>query len=137
MKIVLDANIFVSAFLYGGNPDKIVKMVSRGLDILFITDAILAEANRVFRKRKFHLTEEEIQYHIQRIKEIGIKIKVAASERVTDGGCRDKDDDRYLECAVAARADYVISGDIHLRELKEYRGIKIVNPAEYLEIVNE
>jgi putative PIN family toxin of toxin-antitoxin system len=137
MKIVLDANIFVSAFLYGGNPDKIVKMVSRGWDTLFITDAILAEADSVFRKRKFHLTEEEIQYHIRRIKEIGTKIKVTDSERVTDGGCRDKTDNKYLECAVAAKADYVISGDIHLRELKEYRGIKIVNPAEYLEIVNE
>ena len=137
MKLVLDANIFVSAFLYGGNPNEIVKRVSRGWDTLFISDKILAEANSVFRKRKFHLTEEKIEYYIRRIKEIGIKIKVTASERVTTGGCRDKTDDRYLECAVAANADYVISDDIHLRELKEYRGIKIVNPAEYLEIVNE
>jgi putative PIN family toxin of toxin-antitoxin system len=137
MKLVLDANIFVSAFLYGGNPDKIVTRVSSGWATLFISDEILAEANRVFRKRKFHLAEEEIQYHIRRIKELGIKINVTASERVTTGGCRDKTDNRYLECAVAANADYVISGDIHLRELKEYRGIKIVNPAEYLEIVNE
>ena len=136
MKIVLDANIFVSAFLYGGNPNDVVETVSKGWDTLFITDEILAEADSVFRKRKFHLTEEEIQYHIRRIKEIGTKIKVTDSERVTDGGCRDKTDNKYLECAVAAKADYVISGDIHLRELKEYRGIKIVNPAEYLEIVN-
>ena len=137
MKIVLDANIFVSAFLYGGNPNDVVETVSKGWDTLFITDEILAEADSVFRKRKFHLTEEEIEYYIRRIKEIGTKIKVTDSERVTDGGCRDKTDNRYLECAVAANADYVISGDIHLRELKEYRGIKIVNPAEYLEIVNE
>jgi len=137
MKIVLDANIFVSAFLYGGNPNEIVKRVSRGWDTLFISDEILTEANTVFRKRKFHLTEEKIEYYIRRIKELGLKIKVADSERVTTGGCRDKTDNRYLECAVAANADYVISGDIHLRELKEYRGIKIVNPAEYLEIVNE
>jgi len=137
MKIVLDANIFVSAFLYGGNPNAIIEMVTQKLATLFITDAILAEADSVFRKRKFHLTEEEIKYHIGRIKKMGTKIKVADSERVTDGGCRDKTDNRYLECAVAAKADYVISGDIHLRELKEYRGIKIVNPAEYLEIVNE
>ena len=137
MKIVLDANIFVSAFLYGGNPKEIFEMVYDGEHTLFITDEILAEADIVFRKRKFHLTEEKVEYYIRRIKEIGTKIKVADSERVTTGGCRDKTDNVYLECAVAARADYVISGDIHLRELKEYRGIKIVNPAEYLEIVNE
>ena len=137
MKLVLDANIFVSAFIYGGRLNEIVEMVSDGEATLFITDEILAEADSVFRKRKFHLMEEEVEYHIRRIKEIGTKIKVAASERITDGGCRDKTDNKYLECAVAAKADYVISGDIHLRELKEYRGIKIVNPAEYLEIVNE
>jgi len=136
MKIVLDANIFVSAFLWGRNPNEIVELVSDGEATLFITDEILAEADIVFRKRKFHLTEEEIQYHIRRIKELGTKIKVADSERITTGGCRDKTDNIYLECAVAAKADYVISGDIHLRELKEYQGIKIVNPAEYLEIVN-
>jgi len=137
MKIVLDANIFVSAFIRGGKPDAIIKMIARGENTLFISDEILAEMDRVFRKRKFHLTEEVIKYRIARIKELGTKIKVAASERVTDSGCRDKTDNVYLECAVAAKADYVISGDIHLRELKEYRGIKIVNPAEYLEIVNE
>ena len=136
MKIVLDANIFVSAFFWGGNPKKIFEMVADGEHTLFISDEILAEANRVFRKRKFHLTEEEVESNIQRIKRIGTKIKVTDTERVTTGGCRDKTDNRYLECAVAAKADYVISGDIHLRELKEYRGIKIVNPAEYLEIVN-
>ena len=136
MKIVIDANIFVSAFLWGRNPNEIILRVDNRWDTLFITDEILAEADIVFRKRKFHLTEEEIEYYIRRIKEISTKIKVADSERVTDSGCRDKDDNRYLECAVAANADYIISGDIHLRELKEYRGIRIVNPAEYLEIVN-
>jgi putative PIN family toxin of toxin-antitoxin system len=137
MKIVLDANIFISAAFWRGNPKEIVKRVSNGKDILFISNEIIAEVNSVFRKRKFHLTEEEVKYHLRDVEKMSTKIKVTDSERVTDGGCRDKTDDRYLECAVAAKADYVISGDIHLRELKEYRGIKIVNPAEYLEIVNE
>ena len=136
MKIVLDANVFVSSFIGNGNPKVIVKRISKGKDTLFISDDIMSEVIRVFRKRKFHLTEEAIKYRIDSIKEIGTKIKVSDSERVTDSGCRDKDDNRYLECAVAANADYIISGDIHLRELKEYRGIRIVNPAEYLEIVN-
>ncbi|MCL1948033.1 MAG: putative toxin-antitoxin system toxin component, PIN family [Chitinivibrionia bacterium] len=134
MKIVLDANIFVSAFFWRGNPKEIIRRVSNGEDILFISNEIIAEVNSVFRKRKFKLTDEKVEYHIRDIKQMSTKIIVA--ERVTDSRCRDKTDDRYLECAVAARADYVISGDIHLRELKEYQGIRIVNPAEYLEIVN-
>jgi putative PIN family toxin of toxin-antitoxin system len=137
MNIVIDANIFISSFIGKGNPRTVVDRVADTKDTLFITDEILAEVDSVFRKRKFHLTEEIIQYRMTRIKRIGTKIKVAASERITDGGCRDTTANKYLACAVAAKADYVISGDIHLRELKEYRGIKIVNPAEYLEIVNE
>jgi putative PIN family toxin of toxin-antitoxin system len=137
MKIVLDANIFVSAFLWGGKPSAIVGIAEDGLCTLYITNEIVAEIERVLRKRKFRLTEEKVEYYIRRIERISKKITVADSERVTTGGSRDKTDNKYLECAVTANADYVISGDIHLRELKEYRGIKIVNPAEYLEIVNE
>ena len=134
MKIVLDANIFISAAFWRGNPKEIINRVSMGKDTLFISNAIIAEVNSVFRKRKFHLTEEEVEHHLRDIKQMSTKITV--TERVIDGGCRDKTDDRYLECAVTAHADYVISGDIHLRELKEYQGIRILNPAEYLEIVN-
>ena len=137
MKIVLDANIFVSSFIGNGNPKAIVDMVSEGEDTLFITDEILAELERVFRKRKFRYSEEVIQHRMAIIKEIGTRITVADSERITTGGCRDKDDNKYLECAAAANADYIISGDIHLLEMKEYCGIKIVNAAEYLEILGD
>ena len=135
MKIVLDANIFVSSFIGNGNPKAIVKRVSERRDALFITDEIFAELDSVFRKRKFRYPEEIIQYMMAIIKEIGTQITVADSERITTGGCRDKDDNKYLECAAAANADYIVSGDIHLLEMKEYCGIKIVNATEYLEIV--
>jgi len=136
MNIVLDANIFVSAFLWGGKPSAIIGVAEDGLCTLYITDEIAAEIERVLRKRKFRLTEENVEYYIRRIESISKKITVDDSERITTGGCRDKTDNKYLECAVAANADYIISGDIHLLEMKEYRGIPIVNPAEYLEIVN-
>ena len=42
---------------------------------------------------------------------------------------------KYIECGIAANADYIISGDIHLLEMREYGNIKIVSPKEYLEIV--
>ena len=135
MKIVLDANIFVSATFWGGNPKEIIRKVSNGEDTLFISEEIIAEIDDVFRKRKFHLMEEEVEYHMRDIRQMGVRITVDDSERITTGGCRDKDDNKYLECAAAANADYIVSGDIHLLEMKEYCGIKIVNATEYLEIV--
>jgi len=136
MKIVFDANIFISAFFWHGKPSVIVGMAEDGLGTLYITDEIIAEIEMVLRKRKFRLTEENVEYYLQRIKRISTKITVADSERITTGGSRDKTDNKYLECAVAANADYIISGDIHLLELKEFRGIKIVNTAEYMEIAS-
>ena len=133
MKIVLDANIFVSALMRGGNPATIIRWIVRKFDTLFTTDEIIDEVEDVISRPKFGLTEKEVKYKIQNINEMSTRITV--TERVTTGGCRDKTDNKYLECAIAANADYIISGDIHLRELKEYRGVKIVNAAEYLEIV--
>ncbi|MDR1811628.1 MAG: putative toxin-antitoxin system toxin component, PIN family [Candidatus Fibromonas sp.] len=49
---------------------------------------------------------------------------------------RDKDDNEYIECAVECNANYIISGDSDLLELKEYNGIKIVTARGYLDIVN-
>jgi len=136
MVIVLDANIFVSAFFWGGNPKTILKLVESKKAILFITDEIIAEIERVLKKRKFKQPEAIKQFALQRIKLISRKIAVPDSQRITTGGSRDETDNKYLECGTAANADYIISGDKHLLELKEYNGIKIVTAAEYLDIIN-
>jgi len=136
MVIVLDANIFVSAAFWGGIPKAILKMVEDKKDILFITDEIIAEIEDVFQRPKFPATEAEKRYKLQHIKNISRKITVPKSQLITTGGSRDKTDDKYLECGIAANADYIISGDKDLLELKEYSGIKIVTAAEYLDIIN-
>ena len=43
----------------------------------------------------------------------------------------DPDDDKILECAVAGNADYIVSGDSHLLDIEEYRGVEIVSPDEF------
>jgi len=136
MVIVIDANIFVSASFWGGKPEVILKLVEKGKDTLFITDEIIAEVEDVFGRPKIPATEAEKRYKLQRIKRISRKITVPDSQLITTGGSRDKTDNKYLECAVAANADYIISGDKHLLELKEYSGVKIVTAAEYLDIIN-
>jgi putative PIN family toxin of toxin-antitoxin system len=135
MKIVIDANIFVSASIWGGIPNAVIERVDDKLDILFITDEIVAEIERVLRKPKLHRSEERISYTIEHIKKIGQKI--IPSQKITAGGSRDKTDNKYLECAVACNADYIISGDIHLLELKRCGGARIVTAREYLEIVSQ
>jgi len=133
MKLVLDANIFISAFIAGGKPQAILDEVAKESDVLFITDEIIEEIETVFRRPKFHQTEERIKDRINYIRKISRHITV--TKRITTGGSRDTTDNKYLECGIAANVNYIISGDIHLLELKEYRGIKIVKAAEYFEFM--
>jgi putative PIN family toxin of toxin-antitoxin system len=132
MKIVLDANIVISAFFWGGNPRTVLERVITGTDELFITKEILDEINDVIRRPKFHADEHEINYFINSIEEIAHKI---VPKKRIDNSSRDKTDNKYIECGITARVDYLISGDIHLLELGEYKNIKIVTAKKYLEIM--
>ena len=103
-------------------------------DDLLITREILDEIEGVLGRPKFHVGRDEIEYFIKSIEEIGSKI---IPGRQIKHGSRDKTDDKYIECGIAGDADYIISGDSHLLEIKEYRNIKIVSAKEYLEIVQK
>ena len=131
MKIVLDANIFLSSLFWGGNPRIVLERAIRKLDELFITDEILDEIEAVIGRPKFHAGKNEIEYYIKSIEEIANKIVV--KKRIKNVS-RDKTDNKYIECGIAGNVDYIITGDIHLLEIKQYNNIKIVTAKEYLEI---
>ena len=134
MKIVLDANVFISSFFWGGNPRLILERVIAGIDELFITKEILDEIEDVIGRPKFHVDSEEIHYFIKAIEEIGNKI--TPNKRLKHGS-RDKSDDKYIECGITANVDFIISGDTHLLELKKYGNIRIVSAKNYLELISQ
>jgi len=132
MRIVLDANIFISALFWGGNPRKVLERAINKTDELFISKEIQDEIEEVIGRPKFHAEKDKIEYIIKSIEDISVKITSTA--RIKKGS-RDITDNKYIECAIAADADYLISGDIHLLELKQYNKIKIVTAKEYLDII--
>jgi putative PIN family toxin of toxin-antitoxin system len=99
---------------------------------LFITKEILNEINDVIMRPKFHTDENEINYFINSIEEIANKI---VPKRRINNSSRDKTDNKYIECGIAAHADYIISGDIHLLEIEENENIRIITANEYLGII--
>ena len=133
MKLVLDANIFISAFYWGGNPQKIIDRTIEGMDELFISDEILNEIAAVMARPKFKSSPETIEKYIQAIEKIGKKIVISGTIR---GICRDKDDDDKIECGILGNADYIITGDDDLLALKEYQYVKIITAKEYLQLAN-
>jgi putative PIN family toxin of toxin-antitoxin system len=132
MKIVLDANIFISSFFWGGNPRTVFERAIEGIDTLFITKEILDEIEKVIGRPKFHASQEGIDFFINSIEEIGTKIVPKVKIK---NGSRDKTDNKYLECGITANVDYIISGDFHLLELESYENIKIVTAKNYFEII--
>jgi putative PIN family toxin of toxin-antitoxin system len=132
MKVVVDANVFISSFYWKGKPRKIIERVTDGHDEAFITADILEEIQDVMSRPKFKTDSKAIQEYIRTIKNAATIIDNSASIDIVS---RDKDDDKILDCAKLAQADFIISGDKDLLVLNEYAGIFIVTPSYYLDLV--
>ena len=129
MKIVIDANLFISAFFWQGNPKKVIDRVINKSDDLFISVDILNEITDVINRPKFKADKQKTENYISEIKNIANIVDISEQINLS----RDKKDNKYIDCAIAANADFIVSGDIHLLELKEYGKIKIVKAKDYLD----
>jgi len=130
MKLVLDTNIFISSFFWGGNPRTIMTRIIDGKDSLFISNEILQEVFSVMLRPKFHVPSHQVIHFIDSIKEIACPVVPTG---LVQGICRDSDDDKILECAVLGDVDFIISGDNDLLSLNEFRGIPVITASEYVE----
>jgi putative PIN family toxin of toxin-antitoxin system len=132
MKLVLDANVFISSFYWGGNPKKILDRIVERLDELYISSEILDEISRVMSYPKFKTTKEIVDYHQKYTERIATKVFPTA---LTQAGSRDTDDNKYLECGITGKVDYIITGDDDLLVLKKYESIQILTPRVYLDML--
>lgn len=127
-RVTADSNILISALQYGGKPLTLLDMAQDGRVELAISDDILTETLRVLRD-KFQRTIESLQDAENHLREITKHILPA--ERV-DAVTADPDDNRVLECAVAARSEVIVSGDSDLLRLGAFRGIPVMTIAAFL-----
>lgn len=79
--------------------------------------------------KKFRLTHDELSSAMEPISE-SISQVIEHSLKVKDI-CRDADDDNIIACAVAAKADYLVTGDSDLLEIKDYQGVRIITPRDF------
>lgn len=130
MRVVLDTNTLVSALLFSGTTSRLVALwQSRQITVL-VSKPILQEYLRVLAYPKFRLTEDEIRGLIE--EELLPFVEAVRVKRHLAIVRRDPEDDKFLECAVTGRAEYIITGDRHLRELGSYREITILTVGEFL-----
>jgi uncharacterized protein len=129
MRVVVDTNIFVSSF-FGGNPRRIIDLWKKGAISLCLSKDILDEYVDVLQR--IGLGDEREIEELLSLFAKGINIifttKTPKMKVIKD----DPDDDKFVECAIALRAEVIITGDKALEAIKEYMGIKILTPQQFL-----
>jgi len=127
-RVVADTNIYLSALMFGGLPGMLLDLGLMHAITLVMSPPLLDELQDKLRV-KFGVLAQDAAAIRAKLETIGDLIDPAmVLDVVTD----DPDDNRVLECAVAGRADYIVSGDRHLLNLKQHAGIAILTAREYL-----
>lgn len=128
MKVVIDTNIFVSA-LYGGNPREIIDLWKKGKLILCLTQEIFEEYIDVFLR--FKIMGNELKELFDLFAE-GHSIDFVSKTPKLNIVKNDPSDNKFFECAIAAKAPYLISGDKEILCVKKYITLKVVAAKEFL-----
>jgi putative PIN family toxin of toxin-antitoxin system len=133
VRVVADTNTVISGLLWRGNPSRVLETARTGSIQLFTSLALLAELDEVLQRPKFTqrlslaaVTSRELVVGYAALASI---VQPAAIAPVV---IDDPDDDAVLACALAARAETIVSGDGHLLDLREYGGILILTAAQLL-----
>jgi len=130
--VVLDTNIFVSSvFWEKGNPHKIIEKAIEGKIQVFISQEILEELEKVL-KRDFDESSDFIEDQINLIKSY---TEIIETTHHLDIVKEDPADNIIFECALSCNADFIVSGDNHLLKIKSYNNIKVLNPSDFLKIL--
>ena len=134
MRVVLDTNVIISALNFPGNERLVLELALRGRFEFYLSRFILEEAAGVL-VRKFGWDEERTAQAIRVIENAAIVSEPLRLPDVIEGG---HPDNRVLECAVAARADYLVTGDRqHLLPIGEHQGTRIINAPRFLSALEQ
>ncbi|MBI4672706.1 MAG: putative toxin-antitoxin system toxin component, PIN family [Chloroflexi bacterium] len=138
MLVVLDTNVFLSAFLSPrGTPAEILRRWEAEAFEVATSPTLRAELSRTLDYSKItkylKASDAEIQNTLRRLALAPLNREPTVQLDVVK---RDRDDNRVLECAVEVGAEYIVTGDEDLLELQEYDGIQILSPAEFVRLLD-
>jgi len=134
IRAVLDTNTVISALLLSGTASRLVSLWQSRRVTVLLSRQILEEYLQVPAYPKFQLGNHEIRELVE--EELLPFVETVRVRRCLAVVRRDPDDDTFLECALAGRAGYLVTGDRDLRELDSFRGITILTVGEFLARMN-
>jgi len=134
MRVVLDTNVLVSGIHWSGDSEKILRDWFLGKFKLISSLQIIEEYVKTLASFKVPMDFKYISWWESLIVEKVILVMPKGSVNIVK---EDADDNKFIEAAIEGNADYIITQDKHLLKLKEFKGIKIVTPKEFLKLFNE
>lgn len=128
IKVVYDTNIIISANISSGLPRLAFKLALRKFVQLCVTEELLSEYKSVLLRPKFHNTTEDVDEIITMVRNCALIIS-PLTKKISK--IKDIPDNLILECAVSAKAEYIVTGNVRHFDFEEYEGIKIVEPRDF------
>ena len=132
-RVVLDTNVLISALLFEGEVSRLVVQWQMGVFPPVISKATFKELETVLSYPKFHLSSEEIRMILT--EEILPFFEVVEVKEKIEGVCRDAADDKFISCALSARAEVIVTGDKDLMAVKRYKSVIIVSAGDFLKMI--
>lgn len=133
MRLVLDSNVVVSALLWGGVPYQLLQLATEGEVTLYTSPALVEELSDILDRPHFSERLAAQGTAAQAISDLyrslSVSVEPASVPRVVPD---DPDDDHVVACAVAAKAQAIVTGDKHLLKLGQHEDIAIVTVAQAL-----
>ena len=133
IEVTADTNIYISGLIFAGPPRRFIQKAQAGRFRLAISDALLEELTRILRA-KFAWSNEEIREAVTLLSACTVRVQPGERLDIVDA---DPDDNRVLECAVAAGSRFIVTEDGDLLRLGAYTGIRILKVADFLELIRE
>ena len=129
MKVVFDTNVLVSALLFpGGSGEAALRRIVEERDALVLSKPLLEELLGVLG-RKFSQDGEELAHVAVFLSDLATMVRPTRRLKILG----DDPDNRVLECAIAGRADAIVTGDRALLALRDYRGVRVLSLRDYLD----
>src|SRR3989338_1345983 len=136
IRIVLDTNIIISAFGWSGNEYNILQKVMNKELLLVLSPEILDEYKRILLLHRLEFQEDEVEEFISALLEVAELIYPIYNKQ-SSIAIRDKDDIKFIICAIESKADYIITGDNDLLVIDKYNSIQIISSKNFLETLEK
>ena len=132
MKVVVDTNVFVSGVFFGGPPGGVFTAWQDKRIELVVSPEIIEEYVRVGERLSARFPGAGFERVLEMI---AANATLVSAPPLPEAVCEDSDDDKFLACAVAAEAGYVVSSDKALLATSPYRNVKVIRSRDFLDVL--